>query len=75
MQVLGFESRRVRVIAPMAGRSPDGADESMLPGEYQSREAGDSVLLCDDEGHVLSQVQASSFWGSVAWRRIVFLSW
>jgi len=75
MQYLDIESRRVRVTAPMTALSADGADESILPGEYRSREAGDSVLMCDNEGHVLSRLEVSSFWGSVAWRRIVFLSW
>lgn len=75
MKYMGLESRRVRVMAPMMATSPEGADESVLPGEYQSRDAGDSVLLCDDEGRVLSQLPASNFWGSIAWRRIVFLGW
>ena len=75
MQFMDSEARRVRVTAPVTARSLEGADESILPGEYQSREAGDSVLLCDDAGHVLSQLPASNFWGSIAWRRIVFLSW
>jgi len=75
MQSMDIESRRVRVTAPMTARSPEGTVKAMLPGEYHSREAGDSVLPCDDEGHELSQLAATTFWGSVAWRTILFLSW
>ena len=75
MQCTGLESRRVRLTAPLAARSSDGADELMMPGEYQSRETGDSVLLCDDQGHMVSQLPAKNFWNSVTWRQIVFLSW